>query len=86
MLANLNAGQGAGGQFIASDAAYVEWNRRFAAWIEGVDALSSGVGGIGQMLSNAQAYESLNGALRELRLTMKAFRERPRAFLRIKMF
>jgi len=82
-LADLNAGTGAGGAWIASDAAYSAWNRRLAAWIENVDALNSGEGSMGQMLSNAQTYESLNGALRELQSTMKEFREDPRKFLRI---
>jgi phospholipid/cholesterol/gamma-HCH transport system substrate-binding protein len=85
-LADLNAGKGAGGEWIASDAAYIAWNRRVAAWIENVDALNSGEGAMGQMLSNAQAYESLNGALQQLHSTMKEFREDPRKFLRLKMF
>src|ERR1039458_8280938 len=41
-LEDLNAGNGAGGEFLQSDAAYVEWNRRLASWIENVDALNSG--------------------------------------------
>jgi phospholipid/cholesterol/gamma-HCH transport system substrate-binding protein len=85
-LADLNAGKGAGGAFLKSDAAYVEWNRRLAAWIENVDALNSGEGSMGQMLSNAQTYESLNGALRDLQSTMKEFREDPQKFLRLKIF
>jgi|HubBroStandDraft_1064217.scaffolds.fasta_scaffold06518_2 phospholipid/cholesterol/gamma-HCH transport system substrate-binding protein len=85
-LEDLKAGKGAGGALIASDAAYVEWNRRLAAWIENVDALSSGEGGMGRMLSNAQTYESLNGALQELHSTVKAFREDPQKFLRLKLF
>jgi phospholipid/cholesterol/gamma-HCH transport system substrate-binding protein len=85
-LADLNAGKGAGGEFLKSDAAYVEWNRRLAAWIENVDALNSGEGSMGQMLSNAQTYESLNGALRDLQSTMKEFREDPQKFLRLKIF
>jgi len=85
-LADLNAGKGAGGEWIASDAAYVEWNRRLAAWIENVDALNSGEGAMGQMLSNAQTYESLNGALWQLQSTMKEFRHDPQKFLRIKLF
>ena len=83
-LADLNAGKGAGGEWIASDAAYVEWNRRVAAWIENVDALNSGEGAMGQMLSNAQTYESLNGSLRELATTLKEFREDPQKFLRVR--
>ena len=85
-LADLNAGKGAGGAFLKSDAAYVEWNRRLAAWIENVDARNSGEGSMGQMLSNAQTYESLNGALRDLQSTMKEFREDPQKFLRLKVF
>jgi len=85
-LADLNAGKGAGGQLIASDSAYVEWNRRVAAFIENVDALNSGEGAIGQMLSNAQLYESVNGALQQLHSTMKEFHEDPQKFLRIKIF
>jgi phospholipid/cholesterol/gamma-HCH transport system substrate-binding protein len=85
-LADLNAGKGAAGQLIAGDSAYVEWNRRVGAFIEKVDALSSGEGGMGQMLSNAQTYESLNGALRELQSTVKEFRQDPQKFLRIKLF
>jgi phospholipid/cholesterol/gamma-HCH transport system substrate-binding protein len=85
-LADLNAGKGAGGEWISSDAAYIEWNRRLAAFIENVDALRSGQGAMGQMFSNAQTYESLNGALRELQSNLKEFREDPQKFLRIKMF
>jgi phospholipid/cholesterol/gamma-HCH transport system substrate-binding protein len=85
-LADLNAGKGAGGEMLASDAAYVEWNRRVAAFIESVDALNSGEGEVGQMLSNAQLYESLNGTLRELQSTVTEFRAHPQKFLRIKIF
>ena len=62
------------------------WNRRMAAFIENVDALNSGEGSMGQMLLNAQMYESLNGALRQLQSTVKEFREDPQKFLRMKMF
>jgi phospholipid/cholesterol/gamma-HCH transport system substrate-binding protein len=85
-LADLRAGKGAGGEWISSDAAYVEWNRRVAAFIENVDALRSGQGAMGQMFSNAQTYESLNGALRELQSSLKEFRGDPQKFLRIKLF
>ena len=85
-LADLNAGKGSGGQLLSSDAAYVEWNRRLAAWIESVDALNYGEGGVGHLLVNAQAYESLHGALQELATTMKEFREDPQKFLRLKIF
>jgi len=85
-LADLNAGKGAGGEMLVSDASYVEWNRRLSGFIEEVDALNSGEGAVGQMLSNAQTYESLNGALRQLRSTVTEFRASPQKFLRIKIF
>ena len=85
-IADLNAGKGAGGQMLASDAAYVAWNRRLAAWIESVNALNYGEGSMGHLLVNSQAYESLNGSLHSLEVTMKEFREDPRKFLRIKIF
>jgi len=87
-LADLNAGKGSGGELLASDTAYIAWNHSVAAWIENVDALNSGEGALGQMLSNAQMYESLNGALQQLHSSMKEFREDPRTFLRVrfKMF
>jgi phospholipid/cholesterol/gamma-HCH transport system substrate-binding protein len=85
-LADLNAGKGAGGQLLTSDAAYLDWSRRVAAFTETLDALNSGEGAMGQMLSNAQTYESLNGSLRELHSNMKEFRQDPRKFLRIKIF
>jgi len=85
-LADLNAGKGAGGEWIASDAMYVQWNRMLTSWIENVDALNSGEGSMGQMISNAQTYETLNGKLRELQSTMKEFRADPQKFLRLKIF
>ena len=85
-LADLNAGKGAGGEWFASDATYVQWNRMLTSWIENVDALNSGEGSMGQMISNAQTYETLNGKLHELQSTMKEFREDPQKFLRLKIF
>jgi phospholipid/cholesterol/gamma-HCH transport system substrate-binding protein len=85
-LADLNAGKGAGGQLLASDAAYIDWNRRAVALIESVDALNYGEGGMGHLLVNAQAYESLHGMLQNLETTAKEFREDPQKFLRLKIF
>jgi phospholipid/cholesterol/gamma-HCH transport system substrate-binding protein len=85
-LADLNAGKGAGGQLLSSDAAYIEWNRRVAAWIESVDALNYGEGAMGHLLVNAEAYESLHGMLQNLATTAKEFREDPQKFLRLKIF
>ncbi|MFN7994301.1 MAG: MlaD family protein [Bryobacteraceae bacterium] len=85
-LAGLNAGKGAAGQFLVSDVAYTEWNRRLTSWIETVDSLNYGEGPGGRMLANAQVYESLNGALHSLQTTAKELREDPKKFLRVKIF
>lgn len=84
-LADLNGGQGAGGRFLTSDAAYADWNRRVAAWIERLDALNDGEAA-GGMLANTQTYESLDGALRDLAGTVKDFRQHPKKYLRLKIF
>lgn len=80
-LADLNAGP-----MLTSDSMYVDWNRRVTGWIQSVDTLQSGEGSLGRLLANAQAYESLNGALRELQATVRDFREHPQKFLRLKVF
>jgi phospholipid/cholesterol/gamma-HCH transport system substrate-binding protein len=85
-LADLHAGKGSGGELIASDAMYVAWNRLLAGWVQNVDTLNSGEGAMGQMLTNAQTYESLTGELQELQSNLKEFREDPQKFLRIKIF
>jgi phospholipid/cholesterol/gamma-HCH transport system substrate-binding protein len=85
-LADLNAGKGAGGELLVSDAAYTQWNRLLAGWIQDLDALNAGEGPIGEMVGNAQTYESLNGTLRQFAATVKDFREHPQRFLRIKLF
>src|SRR5262249_18716760 len=42
ILADLNAGKGSGGRMLQDEDAYVQLNRRVAAWIESVDVLNSG--------------------------------------------
>jgi len=83
-LADLNAGTGAGSDWLASDATYRQWNRLISTWIGNLDALNSGQGAMGQMLSNAQTYESLNGQLQHLQSTIREFRQDPQKYLRIK--
>jgi MlaD protein len=68
--------------WLSSDAAWQAWNQRLAAWIEDVDALNASAGALG--LANAQTYESLAGALRDLEKTVREFRLHPQKFLRVK--
>ena len=82
-LADLNGGKGSGGQWIASDAAWVQWNQRLRGWISTLDALNDGEAG-GGILANSAAYESLNGALHEFAETAREFRQNPQKFLRVR--
>jgi phospholipid/cholesterol/gamma-HCH transport system substrate-binding protein len=50
-----------------------------------LDKVNSGQGTIGQLLTNPQMYENLNGATRELHGLMRDFRANPKKFLRIKL-
>lgn len=67
--------------WIAGDEAYVEWNRRVAGMIRGVDEFN-----LSPILMSTQTYESMTGALRETRDSLHDFRTDPRKFLRIKIF
>jgi phospholipid/cholesterol/gamma-HCH transport system substrate-binding protein len=69
------------GEFMASDAMYFSWTARVQALIRKVDAA-----GAGPLLETTQAYEQLDGAARELRDTLKDFRENPQKYLRLKVF
>jgi len=83
-LADLTAGKGAGGKWLADDADYLAWKRLVAGLIESVDTLNYGESSLS--LAHAQTYESLNGSLRSFAATMKDFREHPQKYLRIKIF
>ena len=50
-----------------------------------IDKLNAGQGTLGQLMVNAQLYESLNGATRETQQLMKDIRANPKKFLRIKL-
>jgi phospholipid/cholesterol/gamma-HCH transport system substrate-binding protein len=71
----------AGGPFLQSGDQYAEWNQKLAGWIEGVDELNNN-----PMVLTSAAYENLNGEARELRDTLREFRQNPRKFLWVKVF
>jgi phospholipid/cholesterol/gamma-HCH transport system substrate-binding protein len=70
-----------GGPFLQSEAQYAEWNQKLAGWIQSVDQLNTN-----PMLLTPAVYENLNGEARELRDTLREFRENPRKFLWLKIF
>ena len=82
-LAAINAGTGG---ILHSDDLYVKWNRRLASLIASVEAFDAGEGPGGRLVTSAQAYESLNGSLREMRKSIADFRSDPHKYLRFKIF
>jgi phospholipid/cholesterol/gamma-HCH transport system substrate-binding protein len=68
-------------EFVRSDSLYADWNRRVLSLIESVDAFNRG-----PAMTTTQAYDNLNGFARELRDTVRDFRQNPRKFMRIKVF
>jgi hypothetical protein len=56
-------------ELVASDAAYVEWNRSLASLIQTVERMSAD-----PMFATSQTYDNVNGLVKELRDTMKDFR------------
>jgi phospholipid/cholesterol/gamma-HCH transport system substrate-binding protein len=70
-----------GGSFVASDQAYVGWNRTAASLIKNVEDLNAD-----PLFSTSDLYESLAGPAKEIRDMVKDFRQNPRKYLRLKMF
>ena len=52
-----------------------------SAWMRTVDEMNAS-----PMLITSETYDNLNGMAREVRGTMKDFRENPQKFLRLKVF
>jgi phospholipid/cholesterol/gamma-HCH transport system substrate-binding protein len=50
-----------------------------------INKINSGQGTVGQLLVNPQLYDTLNGATAELQQLIKAVRENPKKYLRIKL-
>jgi phospholipid/cholesterol/gamma-HCH transport system substrate-binding protein len=69
------------GPLLESEAAYAGWNQKLAGWIQSVDKLNTN-----PMLLTPALYENLNGEARELRDTLREFRENPRKYLWLKIF
>lgn len=69
------------GELMSSDAAYAAWSASLQSLIQKVDDA-----GAGPLLETSQVYEQLDGAARELRDTLKDFRESPQKYLRLKVF
>jgi phospholipid/cholesterol/gamma-HCH transport system substrate-binding protein len=71
----------AASDFFHSDQMYADWNRLVISLIQGVDAFNAN-----PLLNRSDSYDSLNGAAKEMRDTLKDFRENPRKYMRLKVF
>jgi hypothetical protein len=69
------------GELLQSDRLYTEWNRNIAGLIQTVDEVNAG-----PMFTTSEVYDSLNGAAKQMRDSVKGFREDPKKFLRLKVF
>ena len=50
-----------------------------------IDKINAGQGTIGQLLVNPQLYDTLNGATGEMQQLVRAIRDNPKKYLRIKL-
>lgn len=67
--------------FLTTDEMYVSWSQELSSLIRSVDQFQA----VPEM-RNSLTYDNLTGSLREVRGSMKEFRENPKKFLRIKLF
>lgn len=85
VVTDLNAGKGTAGKLLKDEALHNQLQASLMK-IDGIiDRISSGQGTIGQLLVNPAMYDSLNGATAEMRDLVKAVRENPKKYLRIKL-
>jgi phospholipid/cholesterol/gamma-HCH transport system substrate-binding protein len=81
----LNAGKGTAGKLLKDDALYNQLQTSLARVDSIIAKINSGQGTIGQLLVNPQLYDTLNGATVEARELIRAVRENPKKYLRIKL-
>lgn len=82
---DINAGKGTAGKLLKSDELHQQLQASLAKVDLIIDKVNSGQGTVGQLLVNPQLYDSLNGATGELQQLVKAVRENPKQYLRIKL-
>lgn len=85
IAADLNAGKGTAGKLLKEDALHKQLEASLLKVDNIIDRINAGQGTIGQLLVNPQMYDTLNGATSELRDLIKAIRENPTKYLRIKL-
>jgi phospholipid/cholesterol/gamma-HCH transport system substrate-binding protein len=85
IAADLNAGKGTAGRLLKDETLHRQLEASLLKVDNIIDRINAGQGTIGQLLVNPQMYDTLNGATAELRELVKAIRENPKKYLRIKL-
>lgn len=85
-LAEAEAGKGGWAAWLQDDTNYNGFVRTLAEANRSVARFNAGGGAGGQLLANAQFYESLNGTLQQLDKMLHDLREDPHKYLRIHPF
>jgi len=66
---------------LTSDAQYVSWTRALQSYIRRVDRFNASPG-----FSSSIAYDNLTGLARDMRASMRDFRQNPKKYLRLHLF
>jgi len=82
---DLNAGKGTAGKLLKSEELHDQLRTSLGKVDSIIDKMNSGQGTVGQLLVNPQLYDTLNGATGEMRDLIKAIRQDPKKYLRIKL-
>ena len=82
---DLNAGKGTAGKLLKDDALHNQLQASLLKVDQIIDKINAGQGTIGQLLVNPQLYDTLNGATGEMQQLVKAIRDNPKKYLRIKL-
>jgi phospholipid/cholesterol/gamma-HCH transport system substrate-binding protein len=82
---NLNAGKGTAGKLLNDDALYKQLQASLGRVDLIIEKINAGQGTVGQLLVNPQLYDTLNGATGELQQLLRAIRDNPKKYLRIKL-
>lgn len=84
-IQDLNAGKGTAGKLLKDEALYNQLQTSLGRVDLIIEKINAGQGTVGQLLVNPQLYDTLNGATGELQQLIRAIRDNPTKYLRIKL-
>ena len=84
-MQDLNAGKGTAGKLLKDEALYKQLQTSLGRVDLIIEKINAGQGTVGQLLVNPQLYDTLNGATGELQQLVRAIRDNPTKYLRIKL-